>query len=666
MPAVDTESPLDLKIEPSYTPTDDISVASPSLNPDDDKSQSQSGEPFMFCTYCAEQKSQKTFKAKSDWKKHEMRMHETGEDWPCVVNGCNRIFDRQKDFIKHHQRYHAGRPLPSLTDIGITLLPRRVFGCGFDKCKEVSIGWDERCDHVAKHMKNGATMDQWKYSNVIRNLIRQEALHDTWKELIGCLDERLRESRSQISWCPDNSRILRQKLQCCDLRPSREEVLITALSLRADIPLDPVHQQLPTGFVTPSRDSVPHVEKLSREQRMHILIGNSNPHHSRARLASINAALLRISSSLAHVPDYDCGSSPFVEPQTPAVDTASRRISYMDVDPGDYLDVAQPAIPDLPPAMTTSTMHTPHAHPTPVMDHEQHTQLYQNEYMDQVKVTPNPLESLYPNYFGAAPQFEESQYYDRPSFGQMISKPLHKIGSRISSSRGSSSNQRPSSQMSQASSEMLPDYSLPLGTLGFDKDDDSNSLSTLSPHIKGYLLSNIKTYLLSHIEDREIIVSGLPSFINKVTNKLLEFHTVNRDRSVLRKSYLNALIRSLVLTNKVAPRTMFDVNPMTLDSVFVAIFRQGSRSIAERKWDHLNSVQENVNGMLSAAAAVGSLEATRHYISQSAEIIDWFLIYFAGFGNPITAAVCSGNMEVLEFLLIEVNNELTKRRFARI
>ncbi|KAH6873367.1 hypothetical protein BKA58DRAFT_469003 [Alternaria rosae] len=207
---------------------------------------------------------------------------------------------------------------------------------------------------------------------------------------------------------------------------------------------------------------------------------------------------------------------------------------------------------------------------------------------------------------------------------------------------------------------------LPLGTLGFGKDDDSNSLSALSPHIKGYLLSNIKTYLLNHIEDRETIVSGLPSFINKVNNKLLEFPTVNRNRSVLRKSYLNALIRSLVLTNKVAPRTMFDVNPVTLDSVFVAIFRQGSHSIAEREWDHLNSVQENVNGILSAAAAVGSLEATRHYISQSAEIIDWFPIYFAGFGNPITAAVCSGNMKVLEFLLIEVNNELTKRRFARI
>lgn len=411
----------------------------------------------MFCTYCAELKSQKTFKAKSDWKKHEMRMHETGEDWPCIVNGCNRIFDRQKDFIKHHQRYHSGRPLPSLTDIGITLLPRRVFGCGFDKCKEVSIGWDERCDHVAKHMKNGATFDQWKYSNVIRNLIRQEALHDTWKEIVACLDERLRESRSQISWCPDNTRILRQKLQCCDLRPSREEVLITALSLRSDIILDPVHQQLPLGFVTPSRDSVPHVDKLTREQRMHILIGNSNIQLSRTRLATINAALLRLSANLPHIPDYDCGSSPFVEPQSPAVDTTGRRISYMDVDPGDFLDVAQPAIPELPPTITTQTMNVTHAH-APVMDNEPQAHLQQPEFVEEPKPPANPLGWCYPSYFDAAPQFEESQYYERPSFGQIISKPLHKIGSRLGSSRTSSSHSRSGSHMSQGTPEMGGDY----------------------------------------------------------------------------------------------------------------------------------------------------------------------------------------------------------------
>jgi len=466
-PASDVSSPLEVKHEPSFTPTDDISVASPGAFPDD---KGQTGEPYMFCTYCAEQKSLKTFKAKSDWKKHEMRMHETGEDWPCIVLGCNRIFDRQKDFVKHHQRYHSGRPLPSLTDIGITLLPRKVFGCGFDKCKEVSIGWDERCDHVAKHMKNGASFDQWKYSNVIRNLIRQEALHDTWKELVACLDERLRETRSHISWCPDNTRILRQKLQCCDLRPSREEVLITAMSLRADIPLESLHQQLPLGFVTPSRDSVPHSDRISREQRMQILNGNSNPSMSRSRLASINAALLRVSNTASHVANYDCGSSPFIEPESPAVDTAGRRISYMDLDPGDFLDVAQPAIPNIPHPMSAPAMNPPNPH-TPVINHQQQPHTPTEDFNEQPKPPANPLGWCYPSYFDAAPQFEESQYYERPSFGQVISKPLQKIGNRLNTSRQHSphsSHMRSPSQMSQRQPDMGTDFALqnPVAAMG--------------------------------------------------------------------------------------------------------------------------------------------------------------------------------------------------------
>ncbi|KAL1592253.1 hypothetical protein SLS60_011330 [Paraconiothyrium brasiliense] len=432
-PTSEMESPIDPKQEPAYTPTDeDMSIASFPT----DRGASQSGDSFMFCTYCAEAKTLKTFKAKSDWKKHEMRMHETGEDWPCLVNGCNRIFDRQKDFVKHHQRYHSGRPLPSLTDIGIQLLPRRVFGCGFDKCKEVSIGWDERCDHVAKHMKNGSTFDQWKYSNVIRNLIRQEALHDTWKEMIACLNERLRESRSQISWCPDNTRILRQKLQCCDLRPSREEVLITALSLRSDISLDPSQQQPPLGFVVPSRDSVPNVDGLSREQRMHILIGNPNATISRSRLAAVNAALLRASNASPHDANFDCGSSPFDDGPGPEPDTSSRRISYMDIDTSEpYLDMSQQSIQQPIPTLQMPTPSHQHQQPQsqsqappPMMETEA---AQAHEFVDPAKPS-NPLNLFYPSYFDAPPQIEESNYYERPSLGQMISKPLQRIGSRLS------------------------------------------------------------------------------------------------------------------------------------------------------------------------------------------------------------------------------------------
>ncbi|KAF2124988.1 hypothetical protein P153DRAFT_434693 [Dothidotthia symphoricarpi CBS 119687] len=428
-------SPLEMQTDSNYTPTDDISIASPVTLPGE-RSQDQTGESCMFCTYCAEQKVLKTFKAKSDWKKHETRMHETGENWPCIVNGCNRIFDRQKDFIKHHQRYHSGQPLPSLTDIGITLLPRKVFGCGFNKCKEVSIGWDERCDHVAKHMKNGTTdqWTEWKYSNVIRNLMRQGALHGSWKELIADLDERLWESRSRICWSPDNTRILRQKLQCCDLRPSREEVLITAMSLRSDIVLDHVHQLLPAGFVVPSRDSIVNVEKLTREQRMHILNGNSNTQLYRTRLASINAALLRASIATSHTPAWDCRSPPYNEPISPVDDTMNRRISYMDVDPAEFLDLAQPAIPDLPSTMNTPASNAPHP---PVLANEQYSHSYANNFTQQEPPTANPLGSFYPSYFDAAPQFEESQYYDRRSLSQMISRPLQKIGSRFSTSRNS-------------------------------------------------------------------------------------------------------------------------------------------------------------------------------------------------------------------------------------
>lgn len=363
----------------------------------------------------------KTFKAKFDWKKHEMRMHQTGEDWPCIVKGCNRIFDRQKDFVKHHQRYHSGRPLPPLNEIGIQLLPRRVFGCGFDKCKEVSIGWDERCDHVARHMKTGALFEQWKYSNVIRNLIRQEALYDTWKELMNCINERLRESRSQTSWRPDNSRILRQKLECCDFRPNREELLIAALSLRVDTPLDSSDQDLPPGFVTPSRNSVPNVDKISREQRMHILIGNSNVTLSKTRLAIINAALLQGSNAVPETTNHpDRDAAPLFD--SPAIDTSSRRINYIDIglDSGpEFQDMSDPTIPDSPSNLE------PHQNLTLEGRHAQNSGL-----VNPGKLS-NPLGWAYPQYFDAPPVFEESPFYDQPSLVQMLSEPLHKMGSGL-------------------------------------------------------------------------------------------------------------------------------------------------------------------------------------------------------------------------------------------
>ncbi|ORY11301.1 hypothetical protein BCR34DRAFT_587964 [Clohesyomyces aquaticus] len=439
-PLSDDCSPLESSLDVSITPTDEDVSSISSPFPSDRNHSSLSGESYMFCTYCADLQTRKFFKAKSDWKKHEMRMHETGEDWPCIVNGCGRIFDRQKDFVKHHQRYHSGRPLPPTTDIKIRLLPRKVFGCGFDRCKEVSIGWDERADHVARHMKNGWTFEQWKYTNVIRNLIRQEATHDTWKDLCSSLDERLRETRSQITWCVDNTRVLRQKLECCDLRPSRDEVLITALSLRSDISIDPSQIIFPPGFVTPSKDSVPHYDRLSKEAHMQILNGNPNTSLSRSRLAAVNAALLHASHASMSQPPLptsdSMGGSTTSFTESAATDTAGRRISYMDLDPEDFLDLTQPVIPTLPQDIG-SHMATAPEHP------------HNPAFVDPGRPSEHPLGFF--NYWGPAPSFEESQYYDRPSIGQRIAGPLRRVRSNLSSRRSSPHPPSPHG-------EMEPDY----------------------------------------------------------------------------------------------------------------------------------------------------------------------------------------------------------------
>lgn len=386
----------------------------------------QSSESYMFCTYCAETNVLKTFKAKSDWKKHEMRMHETGEDWPCPVLGCGQVHDRQKDFIKHHSRYHSGRPLPLVSDMRVRLLSRKVFGCGFDRCKEVSFGWDERCDHVAKHMKNGATPEQWRYSNVIRNLLRQEALHETWKSIWANLSERLRDGRSHITWSPENTRVLRQKLQCCDLRPSREDVLITALSLRSDLPLDPSEIHIPPGFSTPSRDSVPHGEHVTKEQRMQILNGNSNLAQSEARLRALNQIMHQRSLATPNYPTYAPSSAPVM---------AEKRVSYMDVDPVDFCSQPPQTFPSsLPPIPAPPPLNVEFPPSTTYPELSKHT---------------NPLASFH--YFDdppATPNLEDCPYTMRnsqPSLGQMVGRPLNRLGNRFGS-RSEQTHSRPSSQ----------------------------------------------------------------------------------------------------------------------------------------------------------------------------------------------------------------------------
>ncbi|OCK73775.1 hypothetical protein K432DRAFT_430401 [Lepidopterella palustris CBS 459.81] len=394
-----------------------------------------SGGGSLFCTFCAERNIVKTFGMKSDWKKHESRIHETGQDWPCPVPNCSRVFDREKDFIRHHNRYHTGRPLPPVSDVKIELLPKKFFGCGFENCKTVLINWNDRCDHIAKHMmpkdgtmpKDGMKSTQWSYTTVIRNLMRQDAIRDSWKSLFSTFGEQSRNGRSQLCWHPDNTRVLRQKLECGDTRPNRDDFLMTALQLGLDLPsvsgtgasdgLVP----LPKGFVTPSLDSVPDIAALSITQLEETLRGPILNSFSRFRLDPGVPSLphsdqLSNSPHLSHSPHpsdvvMQEEHSPYDQP---SFTSPENRLSFMDYTTSvDDLGLSLEPMERMPLTMDP---------------HVTHNLAFDSSLVDPGKPT-NPLTWSYPNYYDPAPLIQDSQFYSRPSLGQILGKPLRKVRS---------------------------------------------------------------------------------------------------------------------------------------------------------------------------------------------------------------------------------------------
>ena len=169
----------------------------------------------FFCTYAAEKGKTELFGSKSDWKKHEMNFHETGKEYRCSDPSCSQIFSREYDYYQHCKRHGNLDALPASKMMRV-LSQKTAFGCGFNYCKIVSYSWKERCDHVAGHMKEGKTPSDWSYSNVIRNLFRQQKqnIHKISKMMFDQFYQQKKIDRSRLSWLPSNTRELRQNLEC--------------------------------------------------------------------------------------------------------------------------------------------------------------------------------------------------------------------------------------------------------------------------------------------------------------------------------------------------------------------------------------------------------------------------------------------------------------------
>lgn len=155
----------------------------------------------------------------SDWKKHELNMHEPGEYWKCSHSGCQSIFLHAKDFRQHHSEehskcsgeYHHAVPLR-----------KKAFACGIEGCKEVFHGpalekkgspWYDSRKHIAKHMQDTKATSRWSYSVLVRNLLRQPAVKDTWAEIVGLDYGRNEDLWPTFQWQQYNPDLIKYRLE---------------------------------------------------------------------------------------------------------------------------------------------------------------------------------------------------------------------------------------------------------------------------------------------------------------------------------------------------------------------------------------------------------------------------------------------------------------------
>ncbi|RBQ82482.1 hypothetical protein VDGD_02747 [Verticillium dahliae] len=170
--------------------------------------------PFQ-CTFCCD-----TFKSKYDWARHEKSLHLSLESWVCCPHGgvvvspatgrshcayCNmldpdpshlaahnhdscaahgapHVFTRKDHLIQHLRLAHKLETTP-LIDGWKVEAPAVAARCGF--CDARMASWPERVEHLARHFKAGALMQDWVGEHGFDPEIAARVVNDLPPYLIG-------------------------------------------------------------------------------------------------------------------------------------------------------------------------------------------------------------------------------------------------------------------------------------------------------------------------------------------------------------------------------------------------------------------------------------------------------------------------------------------------
>ncbi|KAI9787401.1 MAG: hypothetical protein M1816_007534 [Peltula sp. TS41687] len=158
-----------------------------------------------FCTY---PECHKTFGSKDDWKRHENSQHFQLEVWKCQepLNAsegrpCGEDFYRRELFQQHLRQHHRIVDLKRLKSAAqpcrIDAPQLRVLQrwCGFctgniTLLSQGLAAWDERFNHIEKHIKDGKRIDTWiPFNESIANSSDRRVLSDAARSEVDLDDD---------------------------------------------------------------------------------------------------------------------------------------------------------------------------------------------------------------------------------------------------------------------------------------------------------------------------------------------------------------------------------------------------------------------------------------------------------------------------------------------
>lgn len=201
--------PLDGQGPPNIPPTQSCVLA---RSPDRKQEGLKKEEKRLFCVF--DEHRNTSFGKPGDWRRHMNNFHEPGKKaWRCPEEDCHQIFDTPTNFCQHHRKKHKCRKSCNHAERAKMRIPmKRAFACGYQSCTGLLFSWDKWCDHIAQHMENGMTIDQWQYNTLLRNLLRRQEVHLRWEELVA---QQLFPYNvpPRFSWRPRNTREVKWQLE---------------------------------------------------------------------------------------------------------------------------------------------------------------------------------------------------------------------------------------------------------------------------------------------------------------------------------------------------------------------------------------------------------------------------------------------------------------------